>query len=41
MCVIQYDKDANGRITLYKIDDIEKVNYRRMRIGLGATVVPE
>ncbi len=37
----QYDKDPNGRITLYKIDDIEKVNYRRMRIGLGATVEPE
>jgi outer membrane protein OmpA-like peptidoglycan-associated protein len=37
----QYDKDSNGRITLYTIDDIEKVNYRRMRIGLGATVVPE
>jgi outer membrane protein OmpA-like peptidoglycan-associated protein len=37
----QYDRDANGRTILYKIDDIEKVNYRRMRIGLGATVVPE
>lgn len=37
----QYDKDLNGRITLYKIDDIDKVNYRRMRIGLGATTVPE
>ncbi len=37
----QYDRDANGKTILYKIDDIEKVNYRRMRIGLGATVVPE
>ncbi len=37
----QYDKDSNGRITLYKIDDIEMVNYRRMRIGLGATMLPE
>lgn len=37
----QYDRDENGRTTLYKIDDIEKVNYRRMRIGMGATAVPE
>jgi outer membrane protein OmpA-like peptidoglycan-associated protein len=37
----QYDRDANGRTILYTIDDIEKVNYRRMRIGLGATTVPE
>jgi len=37
----QYDRDANGRTILYRIDDIEKVNYRRMRIGLGATVEPE
>jgi outer membrane protein OmpA-like peptidoglycan-associated protein len=37
----QYDRDANGRTILYKIDDIEKVNYRRMRIGMGATTVPE
>ena len=38
---VQYDRDANGRTILYKIDDIEKVNYRRMRIGMGATTVPE
>lgn len=37
----QYDRDANGRTILYKIDDIDQVNYRRMRIGLGATMVPE
>ena len=37
----QYDRDANGRTILYRIDDIEKVNYRRMRIGMGATVEPE
>ncbi len=37
----QYDRDSNGRTILYKIDDIEKVNYRRMRIGLSATTVPE
>ena len=37
----QYDRDANGRTILYKIDDIDQVNYRRMRIGLGATTVPE
>jgi outer membrane protein OmpA-like peptidoglycan-associated protein len=33
--------DGNGRPILYKIDDIEKVNWRRMRIGLAATTVPE
>ena len=37
----QYDRDSNGRTMLYKIDDIDQVNYRRMRIGLGATTVPE
>lgn len=37
----QYDRDANGKTILYKIDDIEKVNFRRMRIGLGATMAPE
>ena len=37
----QYDRDSNGRTILYKIDDIDQVNYRRMRIGLGATTVPE
>jgi hypothetical protein len=37
----QYDRDSSGRITLFKVDDIESVNYRRMRIGLGPTVKPD
>ncbi len=37
----QYVRDTKGQPILYKIDDIEKVNYRRMRIGLAPTAVPE
>lgn len=37
----QYVRNATGQPVLYKIDDIEQVNYRRMRIGLGATGVTE
>lgn len=37
----QYARGTNGQPVLYKIDDIEKVNYRRMRIGLGPTTVAE
>ncbi len=37
----QYVRSPNGQSLLYKIDNIEKVNYRRMRIGLSATMVPE
>ncbi|MGB3081234.1 MAG: OmpA family protein, partial [Saprospiraceae bacterium] len=37
----QYARGTNGQPVLYKIDDIEKVNYRRMRIGLSPTTVPE
>jgi hypothetical protein len=50
MCIIQdipqvygtqYVRSASGQLELYKIDDIEKVNWRRMRIGLSPTTVPE
>lgn len=37
----QYDRSSSGQLILYKIDDIDKVNYRRMRIGLAPTTVPE
>lgn len=37
----QYVRSPNGQSLLYKIDDIEKVNYRRMRIGLSPTVMME
>jgi hypothetical protein len=37
----QYVRSASGQLELYKIDDIEKVNWRRMRIGLSPTTVPE
>jgi len=37
----QYVRDDAGWSVLYRIDDIEKVNYRRRRIGLGATTMPE
>lgn len=37
----QYDRTSSGQPILYKIDDIEKVNYRRLRIGLSSTAVPE
>ncbi len=37
----QYVRSPNGQALLYKIDDIEKVNYRRMRIGLLPTMMME
>lgn len=37
----QYTRETNGQLILYRIDDIDKVNYRRMRIGLSATTMPE
>ncbi len=37
----QYVRDTKGQPILYKIDDIQQVNFRRMRIGLSPTAVPE
>jgi len=37
----QYVINAEGQPMLYRIDDVEQVNYRRVRIGLGTIEAPE
>ena len=37
----QYNILENGQVELYKVDDINEVNMRRKKIGMGPTAAAE